>query len=167
MTLTLSEYITIAEKLISSSGCRWMLQDEYIGIVVNGLIDSDNKYIKGAGSSIESYRYGGWLNTKKRIFFLNKARFKNQSIETLTNQLSVSVPPCDELIQREDAGFLSSTINDIVNNEHLTETEREYLRLIYVDGKKRIEVANLFNITRQAVSFVERNAIKKLRGLYV
>ncbi len=172
--LPITDYVKIAERLISSSNHPWMLEDEYIGIVVHHLIISDMSYDSTKGASIKTYRYKGWLNAKKRIIEIRIKRGKTVSLHDINHLVDSEFDiadgrvkaPEDNLIANEDEEFHDKTIKDLINHESLNPKEKLYLKLIYVDGKKQLEIAEMFKVTKQAVSFTERKAIRKLKELY-
>ena len=169
--LTIGEYTKIAEKIISSSRHIWMLQDEYIGMVVNHLINSDSKYDSSKGASVEGYRFRGWLNAKKRILQLRMKQYKTASLDAYLSDTrdikdSRVDTPYMEIEKREIEDAKSKVVKELINHKSLNPKERLYLKLIYIDGKKQIEIAEMYKITKQAVSFTEQKALRKLRSLY-
>lgn len=175
-TLTLKEYEDIAKEFLKSVSrlCTpyhraKFLSDESIGIVVQYLINADSKYDNTKGASIVTYRYRGMLNAKHAI---TKSWKKQQkSIETYDTSFDYSSAvqpqsPVEELVKVEEANDKHKLVNNMVDSSVLTETERKYMRLIYVDGLSKKEIASRMKVSPQSVYFFEKKALGKLKEAY-
>ena len=47
--------------------------------------------------------------------------------------------------------------------EHLTIKERNIISLYYLEGYKDAEIARLYTLTRQAINYIRKKAINKLK----
>lgn len=171
---TLDVYTKIAEKLISRYGQPWMLDDEYVGIIINNLIKSDIRYNNKKGASLRTYRYGGFLFSVKLLYKLRKERMESVSLDNpdyngesrYEGIASTEKEPSENLMDLEDFSKESQFISNLITTKELTPREQEYLNLIYINGMTHNEIAEKFNVSRQAVSYLEQKALAKLRDIY-
>lgn len=171
---TLEEYTRIAEKLINKYGQSWMMDDEYIGLIVHNLIKSDIKYNDSKGTSIRTYRYGGFLFSMNVIYKKRKERQTSISLDNpdfngdsrYEGIASTEKEPSENLIEIENFSSESRVVRSLINSKELTNRERQYLTMIYIDGISRDAIAKQFNISRQAVSYLEQRALTKLKEIY-
>ena len=171
---TLEEYTKIAEKLINRYGHPWMMDNEYIGLIVHNLIKSDMKFNSNKGISIRTYRYGGFIFSMNVIYKHRKERMSSVSLDNpdfngesrYDGIASLEKEPCENLVDVENFSHESDTIRTLINTKELTPREREYLKMIYIDGMTHNEIASHFDVSRQAVSYLEQKALTKLKEIY-
>lgn len=171
---TLEEYTRIAEKLINKYGHPWMMDDEYIGLIVHNLIKSDMKFNSERGISIRTYRYGGFLFSMNVIYKHRKERMSSLSLDNpdvngesrYDSIASTEKEPSENLVEIENFDYESNTVKSLIESKELTNKERQYLKMIYIDGMTHNEIARHFNVSRQAVSYLEQKALTKLKEIY-
>jgi RNA polymerase sigma factor (sigma-70 family) len=121
--------------------------------------------------------------TKKITHYYNYARFYiSHQIRSDTGIIHIPVKPLSNpdiqkpsVIELKDYNVSSSTgstidalENKITLDEHfdsLTDYQKDVIRKVYLEGYTYNEVANSYNVTRQAVNIVANNGLSKLKNL--
>lgn len=178
---SLETYHKIADRLIATFGQPWMHDDKYKSILITNLVKSDQEYKNNMGTSLATYRFGGWKFAKMKMFQLKKREQYTVSLnmtlagknsEYTKNDDLYSVLPSNEpepievAIAQEDMIDKEKFIDSILTHPELTEIEKVYLRMIYKNGLSHTVIAEKLGVTKQAVSFTEQKALRKLRGIY-
>ena len=99
----------------------------------------------------------------------HKARQPNFSIQALTDSMYGDEDGTDEckngFLGVNELHYFSYEL-DVLLHQVLTEREYMVVSLIYFYGMSQTELAERLKISKQAVSFQHRNAIKKLKLVY-
>lgn len=171
---TLEAYDLVADKLIARFGQPWMYDDKYKSILIANLVKSDTDFDSTKGASIKTYRYGGWKYAKMKMFQLKKREHNLASLDSVTSEgplysrlASKELEAIDTIMAEETERGQTNLINSILNSEKLTKVEKNYLRMIYQQGLSHSVIAEKLGVTKQAVSFTEQKALRKLRDIYV
>ncbi len=169
--LSLSEYTKIAVKLLRKFTPLYMMSDENVGIVVNYLINSDLKYDPNKGQ-LKTYRYNGFVNALRKIRTFSKSQLLSldETFSSGENRYSTvpdtTLEPSELVSNEESLEVQSHLVEQLLNNDQLTKTEQKYLKMMYVDGLSMLKVSEICGVSKQAVSYTELKALKKLRTLY-
>lgn len=67
-------------------------------------------------------------------------------------------------IQEEEETWKSETVRQILESDVLTDSQREKVRLHYIEGKSLAEIGRQYGISREAVRQTIQSCIKKLKG---
>jgi DNA-directed RNA polymerase sigma subunit (sigma70/sigma32) len=172
---SLEAYHLMADKLIAKFGQSWMYDDKYKAVLIQNLVKSDTEYKSNTGASRATYRFGGWkfarlkmLQMRRREKSLVSLNSSSDGNEQLYKTIAANTnEPVQELIENEGTAANSGFIDSILNNEVLSQVEKNYLKMIYKDCIPRNEIATMLGVTKQAVSFTEQKALRKLREVYV
>lgn len=174
--MSLEEYSELAKRLINRYGSKWMLQDEYIGLIVENLVRSDMQYKEGYGTKLKTFRMNGFKNSIRKIFYKAHMHKKKSRVGEVDKETSNTYYCEESLVDKkqlqeeerdEYRANVDKMVNEILSSSELTKKEKEYLGLVYVDGKSVMEVAKLYDVTKQAVAGRIASAIKKLKGVYL
>lgn len=69
--------------------------------------------------------------------------------------------------KRIDTNILTTELYEkiytVMNNNNLTEAQRDIFTMVAIDGKSQTEAADILGISRQYISFVYNAALKKIR----
>jgi len=171
--MSLTKYDKLAEMLIARFGQSWMYDDKYKSILITNLIKSDNDYDPNKGS-LSTYRFGAWNYAKLKMYQLKN---RERNLVSL-NQTTVAGPlytaiasneiePLDDMVNIESNNAISNLVMSLLNDQNLTPVEKKYLNLIYKEGLTHNQIAEMCRVSKQAVSFTEQKALRKLRTIYV
>lgn len=173
---TLKEYTEIAEEFLRNTSklCtpyhrKLFLSPESVGIVVRYLINSDEKYDPTKGAAISTYRYKGMMNAKFAI--IKSWKKQQKSIEISDTEFAYcsaaqEKSPEELLINAEEELDKKNLIDKMLNSPVLTDAERRCMKMIYLDGLRKVDVAKQLKISPQAVYLFEKQSLQKLRLRY-
>lgn len=192
---TLDTYLTLAKKMISKFAnnvfmglAKKMLKDEdAISSVANAIMMADwrwdENYNNEQGTKKNKYSYRNqcaiWAiqtyvtknnrNPKyiKRIYSLDHC----QDDENMTSISSCikdehSMPPDDIAIDSEYRASLTSFVDNIMGLEILSERQKEYIKLYYLEGYTFDKIGKKYGITREAVRQGLNKAILLIKNLF-
>ena len=97
-----------------------------------------------------------------------KARHSNLSIQALTESMydDETADECKNgFLGIDDEAFFNYELDDVLKNT-LTHYEYMVVTCFYFYGMNQGELADILKVSKQAISFQHRNAIKKLRKAY-
>lgn len=72
--------------------------------------------------------------------------------------------PIDILIDQEQASNLTSTINDLLSNDNLSEKQREQIKLYYLENNTLSQIGKKFGVSREAVRQNIKRAMDIIRS---
>jgi len=165
---TIKEYLKEARYVIIKWGDFNMLKDDdAIADVAHNLMLAEWKYdpTKGASRLTHRINYG-----KYAVLDIYKKRKKNSKYKHITiNQAEsdrekAGIILTDERFQKEENHRMSvETVENILSNKSINQTQKGYMRERYINGKTFQEIANEFGVSRQAVQQSIANALKNLK----
>lgn len=159
--LSLDEYTQMAIRLISSDKLNlWMLQDEYIGTVINYLVKADMTYDSDKGASLKTFRFNAWKQAKFCILLDRKRMSKYIDLDSIGD-----IPKSIDKISSEN-DKTQKIFNEVLGCPELTATERKYLTRLYSDGEIPKKLCKKLKISKQAISYTKQRALNKLRDIY-
>lgn len=187
----LVEYIDMAKKTISSFAnricpgiCAQMNKNEdAIGEIAYAMMCADWKYDssrKGKVSKQSKTRYSYrnqcaiWAiqsyikkYLKNKSVYLNALIDRNEQMELLDVLTDTKQPePLDKVICDEEIREQSSLVNKILTSENLSNTQKDKLKMYYIDGLSLAKIGLKYGITREAVRQNIKTSIKKIKGEY-
>lgn len=139
-----------------------LLQDtDFLGNIMREMMVADEKYDESRGASIKTYRIqrARWyilkyldklknnLNKHNNIVSINDFNYNGLTAQSVGHVL-------------EDKEYLKL----LIENTDLTNTQKECLRLYFVEQKTHAEIGEIFGFTRQASKQNVTNGINKLRA---
>lgn len=191
--LTLKEYLTLAKKAISKfannfydSLAKKMLKDEdALSLVANAIMMADwrwdENYKNQQGTKKSKYSYRNQCALWAIQTYVSKEYKKNKKFdkvysldssidnnEDLTpNQLikdSNSKTPVSIVIEREDEDNTKYLVNSILSLECITDRQKDYIRLYYLESQTFESIGKKYGITREAVRQGLNKALEKIRS---
>ena len=164
MTLTLSEYLTLATKAISKWGCHFMLKDDdAISFVATALMWADYRF-DGRGSAYGWRLYCARFAIKT---YLRRLKGRNISLDSTNRDnepLYTMLPIVSHELLRID---LLDSIDSCVNTGLLSERQRFCILRYYLYNDTLREIGTTLKITPWGVKLSIQAGLKKLRAQYV
>ena len=176
----LSEYLLMAKKSISSFANRFyhglapqMLHDEdavsniaYAIMLADWRYDENYKGKRDLQKTRYSYRNQCALwaiqtyvtktskkKNKNKIFSLDytteEDQKKNNAYKYILDEKAIN--PAEELVQQEEQVVLSEKINHLLDTDGVSETQKEYIRLYYMENYTYAQIGEKFSLTREAI----------------
>lgn len=167
--LSLSEYLSIAEKVIGKFAPpgikREMLNNEdAISFVADHLIKAALRWKEDAGRTLYSYLNQCAIWSIQR-WILNKKVANKNNILSLDNIINDEGDNMYNLVANKN--HIESNIDEIINKSYLNETQKECLRLRFVDGCTLKEISEKLDKSKQRIDQIINRAISKLREEFV
>lgn len=188
----LVEYVDMAKKTINAFSnricpgiCSQMSNSEdAIGEIAYAMMCADWKYDstrKGKISRQSKTRYSYrnqcaiWaIQSYIKKYLKNKSVSLNSLVDcneemqlldviTDTKQLE----PVDKVVAEEETRGQSALVNKILNSKNLSNTQKDKLRMYFIDGLSLAKIGLKYGITREAVRQNIKTSIKKIKGEYV
>lgn len=75
--------------------------------------------------------------------------------------------PLEDIIYEEKNNIESQLVKDIFNSSFLTQTQKDKLRLYYIEGLSLAKIGKIYGITREAVRQNIKNSITKIQESFV
>ena len=171
---SLDSYISLAKKTISKFAPKFynglskemLMNEEAISDVATAIMYADWRYDKSrvgkTGMKKTKYSYRNqcaiWAI---KTYITNKYRSnsKTQSIHSMKDDEDVSVDlidikqrqPQDILMEIEFYDILKNNLEELLNNELLSEKQKQQIKMYYYDDMTLSEIGKKFNISREAV----------------
>lgn len=185
---SLDSYLTIAKKIVkhfcSQSVIRVLLRDEdAMSEVANAVMEADWRWEEGreGGSTKHAYRNkcALWkirplLGRMKKNFGYKKLD-KDKEVDSLTaydvitdrksEGLKLNDSPLDILIEQEDHEFLLLLNRYLLECTKLTDTQRNYLSMRFLDGMGLKEIAEITGTSPQNVQQCIASGITKVQSM--
>lgn len=189
----LSEYLLMAKKSISSFANRFyhglapqMLQDEdAVSQIAYSLMLADWRYdenYKGKRTSQKTrYSYRNqcalWAiqtyvtktskkKHKNKVFSLDYNADGEQNNDNAYRYIldKKAVNPSEELENKEQSSVLSEKINKLLDTNGVSETQKEYIRLYYMENYTYAQIGKKFSLTREAIRQSIIKAMKTIQS---
>lgn len=171
---SLDSYISLAKKTISKFAPKFynglskemLMNEEAISDVATAIMYADWRYddtrVGKTGMKKTKYSYRNqcaiWAI---KTYITNKYRSnsKTQSIHSIKDDEDVSVDlidikqrqPQDILMEIEFYDILKNNLEELLNNELLSEKQKQQIKMYYYDDMTLSEIGKKFNISREAV----------------
>lgn len=171
---SLDSYISLAKKTISKFAPKFynglskemLMNEEAISDVATAIMYADWRYddtrVGKTGMKKTKYSYRNqcaiWAI---KTYITNKYRSnsKTQSIHSMKDDEDVSVDlidikqrqPQDILMEIEFYDILKNNLEELLNNELLSEKQKQQIKMYYYDDMTLSEIGKKFNISREAV----------------
>ena len=165
---TMKEYLKEARYVIIKWGDFNMLKDDdAIADVAHNLMLAEWRYdpTKGASRLTHRINYG-----KYAVLDIYKKRKKESKYRHITinhaesDREEAGIILTDEGFRKEEDYRLSvETVENILSNKSINQTQKGYMRERYINGKTLQEIALEFGVSRQAVQQSIANALKNLK----
>lgn len=176
----LSTYISLAKKTISKFGPKFynglsiemLKNEEAISDIATAIMyadwrfDSERKGASGQQKTLYSYRnqcaiwaiktYITTKYKKKKLISMDRENENNQDINTIIADTKQKTP-LEIAIDTEDRYLLSLDIQDLLNNNLLSDKQREQIILYYFENETLSSIGKKFGVSREAV----RQSIKR------
>ena len=184
--LPLYDYILMAKKIVSKLSSQYNRQllntEDVISYVANAIMMADwrwdNEYQskEGRKKDLYSYRNQCAIWAIKTLVSKNKKKKKVYSLdETIGSSDDRNnfdfledgkyIDPCTALCDQEINSALCEDIKVLLNNDLLSEKQRQYIELYYFKGLTLEKIGNQFGVTREAVRQSLNKALVKLREI--
>jgi RNA polymerase sigma factor (sigma-70 family) len=191
----LSEYLTLAKKAISKFANRFyrglsikMLKDEdAISNIANAIMMADWRFDENyVGKNKEkktrySYRnqcalwaIQGYVtknyrnkNKKQKTYSLDHTIYDNEEFSSycfVVNNKSKS--PEEIILYEEESQQIKNKIHEIMCLDFVTDNQKEYIRLYYIEGNTFEKIGKKFRLTREAIRQSIKKAITKIQEYY-
>lgn len=171
---SLDSYISLAKKTISKFAPKFynglskemLMNEEAISDVATAIMYADWRYddtrVGKTGMKKTKYSYRNqcaiWA-IKTYITNKYKSNTKVQSIFAMKDDedISFDIPdlkqqqPVDILLDEEYHTILQNNLEELLNNELLSEKQKEQIKMYYYDDMTLSEIGKQFNISREAV----------------
>ncbi len=168
---TLDNYHKLAKKLIfreisqhnTHLACKFQNSDDIITNIAHVIMMADWQW-NGKGT-LEGYRKQRvrWA-IKTALTKYHQKRFNTVSLQTDTNTIpdKKSNDPIYNLNQKENVEF----INKILNTTDLSTRQKDLIKLKYLNGETFQIIGQKYNISRQRVEQIIKQAFIKIRNKY-
>lgn len=185
------EYIDAAKKTIRTFAdkicpgiCYQMTQSEdAIADVAYAMMCADWKYddkrtgkISKKSKTRYSYRNQCALwaiqtyikqSLKNKTIYLNSLIDNNDlNINDIIEDSRQSLPETT-IIEKEEQENLHQTTKDILESDILTDSQKEKMRMYYVEGLSLAKIGKRYGVSREAIRQTLKGCIKKLQGEFV
>lgn len=185
------EYIDAAKKTIRTFAdkicpgiCYQMTQSEdAIADVAYAMMCADWKYddkrtgkISNKSKTRYSYRNQCALwaiqtyikqSLKNKTIYLNSLIDNNDlNINDIIEDSRQSLPETT-IIEKEEQENLHQTTKDILESDILTDSQKEKMRMYYVEGLSLAKIGKRYGVSREAIRQTLKGCIKKLQGEFV
>jgi RNA polymerase sigma factor (sigma-70 family) len=171
---SLDSYISLAKKTISKFAPKFynglskemLMNEEAISDVATAIMYADWRYdetrVGKTGMKKTKYSYRNqcaiWA-IKTYITNKYKSSTKVQSIFAMKDDEEISLDvedskqqqPIDILMDNEYKTILQNNLEEMLNNELLSEKQKEQIKMYYYDDMTLSEIGKQFNISREAV----------------
>lgn len=192
---SLDFYLNLSQKIIAKVAptffaglSKEMLKNEdAISFVANAIMmgdwrwEKENKEQSKTNKNLYSYRNqcAIWAiktyitkqyknkNSKKRLNIdcsLNYSDGEDLQLETIIADKSQK-DPLDIICEEEDKRAKNQLINDLLESEILSNKQKDYIKLYYMEGMTLEKIGHRYNITREAVRQSIKSSISKIRYL--
>jgi RNA polymerase sigma factor (sigma-70 family) len=191
---SLNDYVLLAKKSISKFSNSFyrglsskMLKDEdAISNIANAIMMADWRFDENYGTKTERktrYSYRNqcaiWAiqsyvtknyrdrNRKHKIYSLDYSKSENeeQSGYAFVNN-SKSKNPEEILIKKEEEQLISDKINEIFGLSILSDKQKQYCALYYLDGYTFEQIGHKYGLTREAIRQSIKKTIEKVKEYY-
>ena len=171
---SLSTYISLAKKTISKFGPKFynglstemLKSEEAISDVATALMyadwrfDENRKGKTGLQKTLYSYRnqcaiwaIKTYVTTKykqRKNYSIDQNNDNDQKLDALLPDLKAQ-NPLDILIENEYKKDLSINIQELLNNDILSEKQKKQIEMYYFDDETLSSIGNKFGVSREAV----------------
>lgn len=191
--LTLKEYLTLAKKAISKfannfydSLAKKMLKDEdALSLVANAIMMADwrwdENYKNQQGTKKTKYSYRNQCALWAIQTYISKEYKKNKKFDKVYS-LDSTIDSSDDLtpgqlvkdnnsktpvaiaIGREETDNTKHLVDSILSLECITDRQKDYIRLYYLESQTFDSIGKKYGITREAVRQGLNKAIEKIRS---
>lgn len=177
----LDSYLKEAKVMILRWGQRWMLNDEQIvgevaGAIMRAEDNYDPEHNSGAAMGTLRVTYGrnAILNTFRKHRAMTK-RGKHYSLNLENDSPSGAPFTLAETLEDKSEHFIDTIISEdtieenkervrkMLEDSYLSRKQKQYLRAKYMEGLSSKEIAEKFNVSKQAVSEGLLKGLSKLR----
>ena len=182
--LSLEEYTTMAKKIISkmSAGFNrtFLNSDDIISYVANAIMMADwrwdSEYNSKEGRKKSQYAYRNQCAIWAIKTFVSKKMYKNNcfsledNISESDERNNLNFYPDEKqedpsiIIEINDAYLqIKQDVDDLLNSGILTDKQKEYVSLYYLEGLTLEKIGHKFGITREAVRQNINKSLEKIR----
>lgn len=190
---TLTAYITLAKKSVSKFANQFysglsiqMLKDEdALSSIANAIMMADwrwdENYSNTKGTKKSKYSYRNqcaiWaIQTYVTKYAKNKQKDNTLSLDHIIDKDNSvtsgvlmadqkTISPLDILIKKESSDHLRKNIDNILSIDFLSERQKDYIKLYYLEGLTFDKIGKKYNITREAVRQGLNKALEVLRKI--
>lgn len=167
--LTLKEYTNIAERVINYFNFRkdksdMLNNEDAISFVVEHLIRGTIRWKPDGGRTLRSYlnQCGLWAIQRWK---LNKKQANRHNVVSLDTEIDDNGTTLYTFV--EDNSMSSQlNIDEIINKPYLNDTQKECLRLRFVEGLTFKSISEILQKSKQRIEQIVNSALKKLRNEY-
>lgn len=188
----LSEYMLMAKKSISKFAnkfynglSRIMLQDEdAVSSVAYCIMLADWRYDENYNTkiknktrysyrnqcaiwAIQSYVTKNYRKQKSKQYHTYSLDYPTDQEKSNTYYTYIEDPktksPVQVLQEQERLETIKTKVRDLINDETISEQQREYIRLYYYEGMTFDQIGKRFSLTREAIRQSIKKAIKAIR----
>ena len=185
------EYIDAAKKTIRTFAdkicpgiCYQMTQSEdAIADIAYAMMCADWKYddkrtgkISNKSKTRYSYRNQCALwaiqtyikqSLKNKTIYLNSLIDNNDlNINDIIEDSRQSLPETTA-IEKEEKEYLHQTTKDMLESDILTDSQKEKMKMYYIEGLSLAKIGKKYGVTREAIRQTLKGCIKKLQGEFV
>ena len=180
---TLDSYLKEAKVMILKWGQRWMLNDEQIvGDVANAIMRAEDSYDPdhNSGAAMGTLRVTYGRNEILNIFRKHRAitkRGQHYSLNRDHDSPSGTPFTFAEALEDKSEHFIDTIISEdtieenkervrkMIEDSYISKKQKQYLRAKYMEGLSSKEIAEKFNVSKQAVSEGLLKGLAKLREI--
>jgi len=189
----LVEYIDMAKKTIRAFSnricpgiCNQMSNSEdAIADIAYAMMQADWKYDKNrkgkqSNQSKSQYSYRNqcaiwaiqtyikkYLRTNKTVYLNNILSSEDSTSFCDILEDMNQKEPVDYVLQQEKTHLESQLVKDIFDSDLLNDTQKDKLKLYYIDGLSLAKIGKRYGITREAVRQNIKNSIDRIRESFV
>lgn len=188
----LVDYIDMAKKTINTFAnricpgiCGQMNRNEdAIGDIAYAMMCADWKYDatrKGKESKQGKSRYSYrnqcaiWaIQTYIKKYLKHKSVYLNTLVDSNDNMELLDLitdtkqkEPVDHVIFDEETNNNSELVKEILTADYLSESQKDKLKMHYIEGLSLAKIGKKYGITREAVRQNIKTSVKKIKGAYV
>ena len=185
---SLDTYISLAKKTISKFGARFynglsaeMLKNsDAVSDVATAIMYADWRFDpnragkSGQKKTLYSYRnqcaiwaiqtYISNKYRKKPYISLDFGSDDESSLLHSTIPDNKAICPLDSIISQESAQELSATIEELLNNELLTDKQKEQIKLYYFEGLTLSAIGQMYGVSREAIRQNLKRALELIKS---
>ena len=185
---SLTQYLLLAKKTISKFGPKFynglsneMLKNpDAVSDVATAIMSADWKFDpdrvgkSGEKKTLYSYRNQCALWAIKSYVSNKYKKKKSMSldfeIDTDSQKLRASIKderardPLDILIENESTENLTTTTDDLLNSNLLTDKQRDQIRMYYFEDQTLGEIGKTYNVSREAIRQNIKRAIEIIKS---
>lgn len=167
--LTLKEYTNIAERVINYFNFRkdksdMLNNEDAVSFVVEHLIRGTIRWKPDGGRTLHSYlnQCGLWAIQRWKLNKKQASRHNTVSLDTEIDDNGTTLYTFVE----DTSQSPHLNIDEIINKPYLNDTQKECLRLRFVEGLTYKSISEILQKSKQRIEQIVNSALKKLRNEY-